>query len=100
MGLSVFLAAKDSRALCLAFFLMAVAGFIKQTLVAIPLSALVYLAIADRRLAIWMAIFGVAVCAALAALTIAIYSWNLIDQLLTPRQPSQLRPLKSLGRLQ
>jgi hypothetical protein len=45
---SVFLSAPDARAICVAFFLTAVADFIKHTLVAIPLSALVCPAITDR----------------------------------------------------
>jgi hypothetical protein len=96
----VFLAARDTRTIYVAFFLMAVAGFIKHNLLAIPASAFVYLLITRPNLAIRVAIFGVAVCAIFAALTISVYGWNFVDQLIMPRQIALLRPLKSLGHLQ
>lgn len=96
----VFLAARSARAIYVAFLLMAAAGFIKQTLAAIPIGAFVYLLMTDRSLAIRIAIFGVAVCALFAAATVAVYGWNFVDQLLAPRQLAWLRPLKSLGHLQ
>ena len=96
----VFLAARDTRTIYVAFFLMAVAGFVKHNLLAIPASAFVYLLITRPSLAIRVAIFGVAVCAVFAALTISVYGWNFVEQLTMPRQIMLLRPLKSLGRLQ
>jgi hypothetical protein len=90
----------NGRAVEGAVLLMVVAGFFKQTLFAAPVTALCWLAMTDRRLALRAALVGGVAAALGLALCGAIYGDAFFRQLLMPRQYSLVQALSSLGRLQ
>jgi hypothetical protein len=65
---------------------MVVAGFFKHTLLAIPLTALLWLAAADRRLAFRAALVGAAASAIALALCWLAYGGAFFEQMLMPRE--------------
>ena len=68
-----------------AVLLMVLAGFIKHSLIAIPASALVWLAFDRPREAARAAAFGAAACAAGLVLCRAVYGGAFFEQLMMPR---------------
>ena len=68
-----------------AVLLMILAGFIKHSLIAIPASALIWLALDRPREAARTAAFGAAACAAGLLVCYAVYGGAFFEQLLTPR---------------
>ncbi len=68
-----------------AVLLMVLAGFIKHNIVAIPATALLWLAFADWRRALRALIFGAAACAAGLAVCRLAYGSDFIAQLMFPR---------------
>jgi len=96
----VYLSARSASTIFAAFFLMAVAGFIKHNLIAIPICAIACVLISQRRMAMPIMIFGLLTCATFSALTVSVYGSNFVLQLLAARQVSLLAPLKSLDHLQ
>jgi hypothetical protein len=78
----------DGRAVEPAILLMAVAGFYKHNVAAIPLTALIWLGLVDRRLALRAAVVGAA--AVLLGLAICGLIWGdaFFTQLFTPRNYS------------
>jgi hypothetical protein len=68
-----------------AVLLMVLAGFIKHSLIAIPASALIWLALDRPREAARTAAFGAAACAAGLIACYAVYGGAFFEQLLTPR---------------
>ncbi len=83
-----------------AVILMAVAGFYKHTLIATPLSALIWLASICRRASMRAALIGAAVSALGFGLCVTLFGTAFIDQLMFVREYSPLRPLNMSGRLQ
>jgi hypothetical protein len=65
---------------------MALAGFIKHNIVAIPASALLWLALKNWRKAVRAAVFGGAVCAICLLICYAAYGSDFIAQLILPRE--------------
>ena len=68
-----------------AIFLMILAGFIKHSLIAIPASALIWLALDRPREAARATAFGAAVCAAGLLVCRVIYGGAFFEQLMLPR---------------
>jgi hypothetical protein len=83
-----------------AVLLMVVAGFYKHTLIATPVTALLWLATINRRLALRAATIGGTTAIAGLALCYATYGRDFIDQLLFPRYYSLTRALAMLGHTQ
>jgi hypothetical protein len=83
-----------------AVLVMVLAGFIKHNFITLPLVALIWLALDNRRLALRAALVG----AAAAALGLAICAWvfapYFIADMLMPRTYHLARALSTLGRLQ
>jgi hypothetical protein len=69
-----------------AIFLMVLAGFIKHSIVAIPATALLWLAFANWRRAARAAVFGIAACALGLLICRAAYGSDFIVQLTLPRE--------------
>jgi Dolichyl-phosphate-mannose-protein mannosyltransferase len=69
-----------------AILVMALAGFIKHNIIAIPASALLWLAFKNWRKAARAAAFGAAVCAIGLLICYAAYGGDFIAQLLLPRE--------------
>jgi hypothetical protein len=92
--------ARTGRAVEPAILLMVAAGFIKHNLLAVPVTALLWLALRDYRLALRAALVGGAASALGLALCGAIYGQVFFDDLLFPREYALATALGSLGRLQ
>jgi len=91
---------RNSGAVIAAILVMVVAGFIKHNLFAIPVTALCWLAMNDRRLALRAALVGGVAAALGLALCSAVYGEAFFRQLLMPREYSLAQALAGLGRLQ
>jgi hypothetical protein len=84
-----------------AILLMAVAGFFKQTLIATPVTVLLWLLATNWRLGLRASLVGGGFAAAGLLLCVVIYGYAFIHQLLFyPREFSILWPLGNLGQLQ
>ena len=83
-----------------AVLVMVVAGFFKHNLLATPVTALCWLALSDRRLALRATLLGGGAAMLGLGLCAAIYGDAFVRQLLMPRQYALLPALASLGRLQ
>jgi hypothetical protein len=79
---------------------MAVAGFYKHNIVAVPLTALGWLALNDWRRAVWPAVAGAAAAALGLVVCVAVYGDVFLANLLTARAYSVMRAINGLGRLQ
>jgi hypothetical protein len=80
---------------------MAAAGFIKQTLIATPATALLWIATQDRRRALRAALVGAGACAAGLLVCLGFYGPQFFAQLLFyPREYSLRWAIGSLGQLQ
>ncbi len=79
---------------------MVVAGFYKHNIVAVPITALVWLAVRDWRRAVVPAAVGAGAAALGLAICYLIYGDVFFANLMTPRAYHWLRSLKGLGRLQ
>ena len=99
-GFALFLSARGPARIYAAFALMAVAGFVKHNLVALPLSAFLYLALTRRDKAAPVLVFGLALCAIMLGAASAVYGPNLLAQMLAPRQLSAWEPWLSFRHLE
>src|SRR5208337_2212283 len=79
---------------------MAAVGFYKHNIVAVPVTALLWLAIHDWRRAIWPAIAGAGAAAAGLLICVALYGDVFLANLLTSRPSHIMRAVYGLGRLQ
>src|SRR5581483_865164 len=108
LGLAVMCAAfvwffrlmRSGRAVEPAILLMVVAGFIKHTLIAPPLTALIVLALQDWRRALRAAVVGAAAAVGGLLLCYAAYGPDFFGDLLLPRITSIAQSIYSVGRLQ
>ncbi len=91
---------RNGRAVEPAILLMVFAGFFKHTLFAVPATALCWLAISDRRLAVRAAVVCVVAAALGLALCAMIYGDAFFRQLFMPRQYKLIWAFEGLGRLQ
>jgi hypothetical protein len=82
------------------FLAMAVVGFYKHNIVAVPVTALIWLLIRDWRRAVWPAIAGGAAAAVGLLVCVAIYGDVFLPNLFTARPSHILRAVNGLGRLQ
>jgi hypothetical protein len=82
------------------FLAMAAVGFYKHNIVAVPVTALLWLVIHDWRRAVWPALAGAAAAAAGLAICVALYGDGFLANLLTTRPSHVLRAVYGLGRLQ
>ncbi len=80
--------------------LMAAAGFYKHNIIAVPVTALLWLTMHDRRHAAVAVAAGAGAAALGLALCYLVYGDIFFANLLTPRPYSMMRALKGLGRLQ
>jgi len=83
-----------------AIVLIAIAGFYKHNYLAIPLTAILWVAISDRWAAVRAAIVGAGAVLIGFALCIGLYGWVFVQSLLMAREYSLISALGSLGRLQ
>jgi hypothetical protein len=79
---------------------MAVAGFYKHNIVAVPLAALLWLAIKDRRRAVLPIVIGAGAAVVGLTICIAAYGDVFVANLLTARPYRVMRAIGGLGRLQ
>jgi hypothetical protein len=79
---------------------MAAAGFWKHNVVAVPVTALLWLALNGWRRAVVPAAIGAAAAALGLALCVAVYGDAFLANLLTPRIYEGMRVVNSLGKLQ
>jgi hypothetical protein len=79
---------------------MAAAGFYKHNIVAVPVTALAWLALNDWRRAVRPAIAGAGAAALGLAICVAVYGDVFLANLLTARPYSVMRAINGLGRLQ
>lgn len=84
----------------LPFALMAIAGFYKHTLFAVPATALLWLLMVDRRLAFRAALAGGIVVTAGFSMCLGFYGRDFMDQLTAPRVINIHRLISGLGRTQ
>ena len=82
------------------FLAMAAVGFYKHNIVAVPVTALLWLVIHDWRRAVWPALAGAAAAVAGLAICVAFYGDVFLANLLTARPSHVLRAVYGLGRLQ
>ena len=91
---------KSGRAVEPAVACMVFAGFVKHNMPAIPLAALLWLAMADRRRALRATLFGAALCAAGLYLCAVIFGPNFAEQMLMPREITFRHILTTINKLQ
>jgi hypothetical protein len=82
------------------FLAMAAIGFYKHNIIAVPVTAFLWLVIQDWRRAVWPTIAGAAAAAAGLAICVAIYGDVFLANLVTARPSSLTRAIYGLGRLQ
>jgi hypothetical protein len=80
--------------------LMAIAGFWKHNIVAVPATVMIWLILRDGRSAIRPIAVGIGAVIVGFAICIAIYGDNFLLNLLTPRPERFMRAVDGLGRLQ
>jgi hypothetical protein len=80
--------------------LMAVAGFFKHNIIAVPATVVIWLAMRDGRRAIAPAVVGVGAVAAGLAFCVALYGDRFLTNMLTPRAYDLGRIVRFAGRLQ
>jgi hypothetical protein len=102
MGALVWFLAReaDGRSVVPPILAMAAAGFYKHNIVAVPVTALAWLAFNDWRRAVWPAVIGAGAAALGLVLCVAVYGDAFLANLLTPRVYEAMRAVNSLGRLQ
>jgi hypothetical protein len=102
MGALVWFLAREAagKSVVPAIVAMAAAGFYKHNIVAVPVTALGWLALNGWRRAVWPAAIGAVVAALALAVCMAIYGDAFLANLLTPRIYEGMRVVKSLGKLQ
>lgn len=101
LGLALFLNRLAAhRAVEPAIALMILAGFTKHNMPALPLAALLWLGLKDRRRALRTLLFAAALCAAGFLLCTAVYGPNFAHQMLLPREISFGHMLSTLNKLQ
>jgi hypothetical protein len=79
---------------------MAVAGFYKHNIIAVPVTALAWLAMKDWRRAVWPAALGAGAAVLGLAICVAVYGDLFLANLLTARPYRLMRAINGLGRLQ
>jgi hypothetical protein len=79
---------------------MVLAGFFKHSLIAIPLTALIWLALTQWRLGLRACLFGAGLAALGLAICLAVYGGGFLDQLLMPRVLSLGRALRVVNKIQ
>jgi 6-pyruvoyl-tetrahydropterin synthase related domain len=101
LGLAYFLHRhREGRAVEPAIALMVLVGFVKHNMPALPLAALVWLAMTDKRAAMRAALFGAALSGAGLLLCAAAFGPDFAMQMLMPREIGLKHVLFSLNRLQ
>ncbi|HKD27251.1 MAG TPA: hypothetical protein VKC66_15285 [Xanthobacteraceae bacterium] len=102
MGALVWFLAREarSRSVVPPILAMAAAGFYKHNIVAVPLTALIWLAIKDWRRAILPIAIGAGAAGLGLMICIAIYGDVFLANLLTARAYRVMRAINGLGRLQ
>ena len=75
-------------------------GFYKHNILAVPVTALLWLALGDWRRAVWPPLAGAAAGAVGLAICIAVYGDLFLANLFTARPSSLMRAIYGLGRLQ
>jgi hypothetical protein len=88
------------RPVVLPIVAMAIVGFYKHNIVAVPVTALVWLTLQDWRRAVLPAVIGAAVAALGLVICIMVYGDVFLANLLTPRPMGAMRAINGLGRLQ
>jgi len=101
LGLALFLhRLKAGRAIEPAIAIMVLAGFVKHTLFALPLAALIWLGLSNRPAAVRAAGFGGALCTAGLLCCTATFGPNFATQMLMPREISFEHALANINKLQ
>jgi hypothetical protein len=102
MGAFVWFIARETRGGSVAppILVMAAAGFYKHNIVAVPLTALIWLAIKDWRRALWPIAIGGGAAALGLAISVAVYGDAFLANLLMARTYHVMRAVNSIGRLQ
>jgi hypothetical protein len=83
-----------------AIALMVLAGFVKHNMPALPLAALLWLAMSNGRAAIRAALAGAALCALGAAICVAAFGPDFIAQMTAPREIGVKHMLSTVNKLQ
>lgn len=91
---------REGRAVEPAVLLMVAAGFIKHNIVVVPLVALLWLALENRRLGLRAALAGGVAAAAGLAFCVWFYAPYFIADMLLPRTYDWARSFSTVGRLQ
>jgi hypothetical protein len=101
-GALVWFLAREARGRSVAapVLAMAAAGFYKHNIVAVPVTALMWLALKDWRRAVLPAAIGAGAAAAGLALCAAVYGDAFLANLLTARGYHLMRAVTGIGRLQ
>jgi hypothetical protein len=98
-GVVCVLAAPHARSAILAgAFTLTLAGFVKHNLVVQPLVVLIWLALYERKQAMWFAVAGLAFAAIGLAVTDLVYNTDLVAHLLSPRLYSARKAFILLGK--
>ena len=102
MGALVWLMAREARGKSVVppILAMAAAGFYKHNIVAVPLTALIWLAIKDWRRAVVPIAIGAGAAALGLMICVAIYGDVFLANLFTARAYRVMRAINGLGRLQ
>jgi hypothetical protein len=102
MGALLWFLHRDARGRSLAppILAMAAAGFYKHNIIAVPVTALAWVALRDWRRAVSLAAAPAPTAALGLAVCVAVYGDVFLANLLTPRPYSVMRALNGLGRLQ
>src|SRR5262249_31007087 len=101
LGFGLFLSRlRAGRAVEPAIALMILAGFVKHNEPVFPLTALIWLAMLDKKAAFRAAAFAAVLCTAGLALCAAVYGEDFITQMLMPREVTLKHMLSTVNKLQ
>jgi hypothetical protein len=91
---------RAGRAVEPAIALMVLAGFTKHNMPVLPLAALIWLAMLDKKAALRAAAFAAGLCATGLLLCAAVYGGDFIAQMLMPREIALKHMLSTMNKLQ
>jgi hypothetical protein len=101
LSLALFLSSlSKGRSIAPAIACMVLCGFIKHSLIAIPLAAMIWLFWQDRRRALWALLLGAALSALGLSMCLMVYGANFLTEMLLPREITLAHVFTTLGKIQ
>jgi hypothetical protein len=101
LSLALFLSSlSKGRSVAPAIMCMVLSGFIKHSLIAIPLAAMIWLVWSERRQALRALLLGAFLCALGLLICRLVYGANFLTEMLMPREMTLAHVFTTLGKIQ